>query len=197
LLVFAAHTWAEEPCHVVIKQDQLKKTTLNDVEVYVVNASDFDAQQCFKPGDAAQRIKQLKKDRDDYRAIAEDFQKNRDELKNVNKEYAALITRHEQTLDRSIALADKYEQNVQKYNQLVSDYDQLTVKFDDLAGKYRDFALTRGTPFTVEIGAGGTSEGVAGLLGVGAEVYKSWGIKAWAFVQEENSGALAGASFRF
>ena len=76
-----------------------------------------------------------------------------------------------------------------RQNKLAHDYD-------NLAGKYRDIALSSSSFITFDIGVGATTNDgdtkAAAVLGLGIKQFKLWG-----FLQDKNSGVLAGASFSF
>ena len=88
------------------------------------------------------------------------------------------------------------KESSEKLLDLTGRYEKLAEDFDKLAGKYRDVAVDKTSFITIDLGAGvtdksGEAEGAA-LLGVGISKLKVWG-----FFQDDNSGILAGASFRF
>ena len=198
LLAICSGLAVAEDCHVIIKQNNLQKQTLDGQEMYVVAVADVKSNQCFKPVETAEKIKALQKQVDDNLQLAEAYKQNQEALQKLNDDYSALIQRHEQTLNKSITVSENFETNMQNYNQLAKDYDQLTGKFDELAGKYRDVALSSGSPITFDFGAGLTDEGDwVGLLGAGFHVYKAWDIKAWGMAHKDFYGILGGASVRF
>ncbi len=197
LLCVSGGAWSED-CHVIIRQDALVKHTLDGREVYVTGVDDVKPGQCFKPMETAGHIKNLQKQIDDNILLAEAYKQTQETLQKLNEDYRQLIERHEHTLDKTVALSERFAGNARNYNQLARDYAQLTVKFDELAGKYRDVALTGGSPVTVELGAGLTDQGDGiGLLGAGLNIYKTWDIKAWGMIHRDFFGMLGGASFRF
>jgi len=197
LFLVSCSIYAEE-CHVIIKKADLHKEVMQGKEVYVVNVADVKPDQCFKPVETGERLESLQKAVDNNLKLAEGYKQNQEAVQKLNSEYAQLIQRHEQTLDRSIQLGDNFKKNTENYQKLIADYDQLTVKYDALAGKYREVALTAGSPFNLEVGAGLTNkgDGVA-LLGAGVHVYKKWSVKAYGLFHKDFSALAGGVSVGF
>jgi hypothetical protein len=174
------------------------KKLIDGKEVFVVDVGDVKPNQCFKPVETGKKIKELQQQVGDNLQLAEAYKTNQEALQQLNTDYRQLIQSHEQTLDKSISLTDNFDNNMQRYNQLVKDYDQLAIKFDNLAEGYRDVALSSGSPFHVEIGAGLTDQGDGiALLGAGFNVYRTWDVKAWGVLHKDFSSILGGASFGF
>lgn len=131
-----------------------------------------------------------------YRQKMGDIQHLTDKYEKLRKDHVALTDSYSQSLSDSVALNEKYKKRSEELLELTNRYDKLVRDFDELAGKYRDVAVDTTSFFTLDLGVGGTDSGGdtegAALLGVGIRKLKIWG-----FFQDNNSGILAGASFRF
>lgn len=142
------------------------------------------------------KINELKAVLEKYRRKLGDYQQLSDKYEKLRQDHVALTEDYSQSFSDSVALNEKYKKNSEKLLDLTGRYDKLARDFDKLAGKYRDVAVDKTSFITIDLGAGvtdksGEAEGAA-LLGVGISKLKVWG-----FFQDDNSGILAGASFRF
>ena len=144
----------------------------------------------------ADTIDKLKALLEKYRRKTGDYQELSDKYEKLRQDHVALTENYGQSLSGSVALNEKYKESSEKLLDLTGKYEKLAKDFDKLAGKYRDVAVDKTSFITIDLGAGvtdksGEAEGAA-LLGVGISKLKVWG-----FFQDNNSGILAGASFRF
>jgi len=141
-------------------------------------------------------IKKLKALREEYRTKLGDYQQLSAKYETLRQDHVALTDQYSRSLSDSVALNEKYKESSEKLLELTTRYDKLARDFDELAGKYRDVAVDKTSFITIDLGAGvtdksGEAEGAA-LLGIGISKLKVWG-----FFQNDNSGILAGASFKF
>jgi len=141
-------------------------------------------------------IEKLKALLEEYRTKLGDYQQLSAKYEKLRQDYVALTGNYSRSLFDSVALNEKYIESSEKLLELTGRYDKLAREFDELAGKYRDVAVEKTSFITIDLGAGvtdksGEAEGAA-LLGIGISKLKVWG-----FFQDDNSGILAGASFKF
>jgi len=144
----------------------------------------------------ADTIDKLKAHLEEYRRKVGDYQQLSDKYEKLHQDHVALTENYSQSLSDAVALNEKYKESSENLLDLNGSYKKLAEDFDKLAGKYRTAAENKTSFITIDLGAGvtdksGQAEGAA-LLGVGISKLKVWG-----FFQDDNSGILAGASFRF
>lgn len=141
-------------------------------------------------------IKRLKALLEEYRTKLGDYQQLSVKYEALRHDHVALTDRYSRSLSDSVALNEKYQESSEKLLELTARYTKLAGDFDELTGKYRAVTVDKTSFITIDLGAGitdksGEAEGAA-LLGIGISKLKVWG-----FFQDDNSGILAGASFKF
>lgn len=198
LLLIPSVAWAED-CHVPIRIDNLSERIIDGNKVYVVSADDVNiTKTCFKPVENNEIIRAYMEEVARLTEITEEYRRNQDARSKLNHEQRDLIQRHEDTLDESIELANKYDKAIVEYKELVEDYDVLNDKFDKLIEKYRAVAMNSMSPFSLELGFGLTDDGDAiGIAGAGFNYYKTVDIKLFGAFHEDFNAFMGGASFRF
>jgi len=141
-------------------------------------------------------IEKLKALLEEYRTKLGDYQQLSAKYEKLRQDHVDLTDKYSRSLSDSVTLNEKYKKSSEKLLELTGRYDKLAREFDALAGKYRDVAVDKTSFITIDLGAGvtdksGEAEGAA-LLDIGISKLKVWG-----FFQDDNSGILAGASFKF
>jgi len=135
-----------------------------------------------------------------------EIKKYKDQLKNsialiekyqkLDKQHLTLTEKYNHSLEGSVNLNTKYKANSTKLLGLTEKYGKLVNDYDDLVGKYRDIALSSSSFITFDLAAGATTNNgsteAAALIGLGIKQFRLYG-----FLQDNNNGVMAGASFSF
>lgn len=187
LLVFLLLTpTAFAECHLLVNKAALKSSVNSD---YAVPKAYVDQLPCVD-------IEQIKAQEARIAALETALLKYRgmnDKLANNLEDYRSVNTELNNTLNRSVALTDKYDQQLAKYDQLSGEFNQLAHRYDKLIDKYRDIALNRHSFISLDAGVGIDENGdVMGLIGAGYRNFRAWGI-----AQQDNNGLIVGGSLPF
>ncbi|NOZ54562.1 MAG: hypothetical protein GXP08_15755 [Gammaproteobacteria bacterium] len=141
-------------------------------------------------------IEKLKKQVAQYRETVGEYQQLTNRYEKLRQDHLALTAEYNSSLAASVDLNQTYQDRSHKLLQLTSNYHQLASDYDELAEKYRRVAVDTTSFIKLDLAAGVTSNNgdteVAALIGVGFHKLKAWG-----FMQRDNSGLLIGTSYRF
>ncbi|MCG8312243.1 MAG: hypothetical protein MI976_03420 [Pseudomonadales bacterium] len=174
-------------CHLVVNKAALNTSANSDT--YSTPKAYIDQLTCIdieKFQDQQARIKALEAALLKYRGLS-------DKLANNLEDYRSVNTDLNNTLDRSVTLTKKYDQQLLKYDQLSGEFNQLTHRYDKLIDEYRDIALNRHSFISLDAGVGFDENGdVMGLIGAGFKNFRAWGI-----AQQDNNGLIVGGSLPF
>jgi len=172
-----------------LAKTSFKVKTIDGKDYYIVEKSTADQLNCIELDDVESGLLEnqaLKATLREYQNVSTKLSGNVDEYRSVNTDLLS-------TLDRSIALTTKYDNQIKEYNRLSNEFDSLAQRYDDLAGKYRDIALNRTSFMSMDAGVGMDENGdVMGLLGVGFKNFRAWGV-----AQQDNNGLIIGGSLPF
>jgi len=141
-------------------------------------------------------IEKLKNQVAQYRETVGEYQELTNRYEKLRQDQLVLTNEYNNSLAASVDLNQAFQDRSEKLLQLTASYDKLARDYDALAGKFRSVAVDRTSFFNFDLAAGitsnnGDAEGAA-MVGVGFQK-----IKAWGFMQRDNSGVLIGTSYRF
>lgn len=176
-------------CYVPIEKSLMALKTVDDQQRYVVSKEYVDQSECLDLVQISvdlKRIKKLEAIITEYKALTDSIDANVQGYQNVN-------TQLNLTLDRSITLTNKYDQQLMQYDKLSGEFNTLAKQYDKLVEKYRNIALNKSSFMSMDIGVGlDENSDFLGLIGVG---FKS--VRVWGLLNKENSGVIVGGSVPF
>jgi len=183
ILLFPQMLLAEE-CFYLVQQKALVEVTSGEQGAYRIPKPSV-IEQCLTLDDV-QRVSQMAE-------VLRKSQKISDEYEILNEKYRTLLDKNESTLDDFVNLTKKYDTQIESYQVLLGDHIDLTNRYDELAGGYRDVALNRASTFSIDLGAGSSTDG-----DVGAMVGLGWQrARVWSVLQEDQTIFMFGLSMPF
>lgn len=186
---------AETRCNVIGSTDRFFLVDVNGEKFNAMSKSIFEELKHRSEADA-EVIEKLKNQLAQYRKTVGEYRELTTRYEELRQDQQTLTDDYNRSLSASVSLNQAYQNKSNELLQLTASYDKLARDYDALAGKFRGIAVDSTSLFKLDVGAGVTSNNGdavgAVLIGVGFQK-----IKAWGFMQRDNSGLLVGTSYRF
>ncbi len=204
MALFLAGIAAAEQCEVQATVGEIKKVQIGNETRFAISKAQLTQYTQLKQ--VVQELNEALKDRDE---LLKFVQNERNDLLRQLTEHENLTTRYAELQKKYASINNDYQQSLIKSSELNEQFQTNSKKLIDLSKKYdthiedwrthadecRTLASqSRGGQIQIDLGLGMTANesDMVGLIGVGVGPLKAWG-----YLENDNSSILLGTSLQF